>query len=155
AGRVDAARAIVQSVVTESSLNLGFYPYPQSELHPTRTAVTYTNLGGAPLELALSVGSQDGTGAPPPGASLAASHVTVPAGGQAQVDLVLDPSVAGAGSYSGVLSADGGSPGTQVRTAFGFGIESEHYDLTVQVRPRAGMQHAVRTVGVIGLESGS
>src|SRR5262249_39972913 len=38
---------------------------------------------------------------------------------------------------------------------FGFGIESEHYDLTVQVRPRAGMQHAVRTVGVIGLESGS
>ena len=44
-GRVDAALAIADTIVTDPSLQLGFYPYPQSALVPTRTPLTYTNVG--------------------------------------------------------------------------------------------------------------
>ena len=35
-GRVDAALAIADSIVTDPSLQLGFYPYPQSQLAVTQ-----------------------------------------------------------------------------------------------------------------------
>ena len=44
--------------------------------------------------------------------------------------MLLDPSLPGTGSFSGVVIASGPT-GTVARTAFGFGLESEHHDLTV------------------------
>ena len=68
------------------------------------------------------------------------------------MDVVVDPAAAGAGDHSGVITASAtGSAG--VRTAFGLSLESEHYDLTVQVKPRAGTQSATHTVAMVGLDT--
>jgi subtilisin family serine protease len=153
-GRVDAARAVADTLLAPASLNLGYYPWPQGSLEPTLTPLTYTNGGPTPVELSLSVDAEDPAGDPPSGVSLSASHLTVAAHGEATVDVRLDPRVPGVGTFSGVISAE--TPGgAEVRTAFGFGEESEHHDLTVEIRPRAGTQHASHLVGLLGLESGS
>ena len=47
-GRVDAVRAIQATVFANGPLNLGSYPYPQSTSPPTKTPLTYTNLGASP-----------------------------------------------------------------------------------------------------------
>ena len=85
-GRVDAERAVAATVLASASLNLGYYAWPQSDLPTTRTPLTYTNTGGAPATLALSLASQDGAAAAPAGVSLSASTLTVPAGGEASVE---------------------------------------------------------------------
>jgi subtilisin family serine protease len=152
-GRVDAALAIADTVVTDPSLQLGFYPYPQSALAPTRKPLTYTNLGSKPVTLALAVGAEDPAAGAPAGVSLSAQSLTVPAGGQAHVDVVVDPAAAGAGDHSGVITATAAGTPT-VRTAFGLSLESEHYDLTVQVKPRPGTQSANHTVALVRLDTG-
>ena len=38
------------------------------------------------------------------------------------------------------------------RTAFGFGLESEHHDLTVQLKPRSGTQDGTHVIGLAGLD---
>ena len=138
-GRVDAERAVAATVLASASLNLGYYTWPQTDLPTTRTKLTYTNTGGAAATLALSLASQDGAAAAPAGVSLSASTLTIPAGGEASIDVLLDPSLPGTGSFSGVVIASGPT-GTVARTAFGFGLESEHHDLTVQLKPRSGTQ---------------
>ncbi len=150
-GRVDAANAIASTIVSSPSLNLGNYPFPQTDLKPTTTPLTYTNLGDAPVTLDLSVAVQDPAGDAPAGVTLSTDQLTVPAGGQATVDVVLDPSAAILGDSSGVVLADAGS-GPTVRTAFGFTLESEHYNLTVEIDPRAGTQSATHTVALVGLD---
>jgi subtilisin family serine protease len=52
-GRVDALRAIHQTMWATSSLNLGNYPFPQATLSQTETPLTYVNSGAAPVTLAL------------------------------------------------------------------------------------------------------
>ena len=133
------------------SLNLGYYTWPQSDLPTTRTKLTYTNTGGATATLALSLASQDGAAAAPAGVSLSASTLTIPAGGEASIDVLLDPSLPGTGSFSGVVIASDPT-GTVARTAFGFGLESEHHDLTVQLKPRSGTQDGTHVIGLAGLD---
>ena len=149
-GRVDAARAVAATVVASASLNLGYYTWPQTDLPTTRTKLTYTNTGGTAATLALSLASQDGAAAPT-GVSLSASTVTIPAGAEASIDVLLDPSLPGTGSFSGVVIASGPT-GTVARTAFGFGLESEHHDLTVQLKPRSGTQDGTHVIGLAGLD---
>ena len=150
-GRVDAARAVAATVLASASLNLGYYTWPQTDLPTTRTKLTYTNTGGAAATLALSLASQDGVAAAPVGVSLSASTLTIPAGGEASIDVLLDPSLPGTGSFSGVVIASDPT-GTVARTAFGFGLESEHHDLTVQLKPRSGTQDGTHVIGLAGLD---
>ncbi|HUL80482.1 MAG TPA: S8 family peptidase, partial [Vicinamibacteria bacterium] len=150
-GRVDALRAIHQTVISDDSLDLGYYPYPQSALSPTHTALGYTNLGSAPVTLHLAVASEDGS-AGLSGISVSPSELTIPAGGQASADVTVDPAQVGTGSVSGVIDAQADG-GVDVRTAFGLVLESEHYNLTVQVDPRRGTQHATHTIGLLGLDT--
>ncbi len=152
-GRVDAARAVAATVLGSPSLNLGYYAWPQTDLPTTRTPLTYTNIGGAPATLALSLASQDGVAAAPTGVSLSASTLTIPAGGEASIDVLLDPSLPGTGSFSGVVIASD-LTGTVARTSFGFGLESEHHNLTVQLKPRSGTQHATHVIGLAGIDVG-
>ena len=153
-GRVDALRAIQATVVANGPLNLGSYPYPQSNAAPTKTPLTYTNLGANPVTLNLSIAAEDPAAAAPAGVTLSASQVTVAAGGTATVDVDVDPAAAGVGNDSGVVVADG--PGSlQVRTAFALSLESEHYNLSVEVDPRAGTQSADHSVALVGLNSGA
>ncbi len=151
-GRVDAANAITQTVVSSPSLDLGFFPFPQGDLSPKQTPLTYTNLGSATVTLKLSVAAQDPTASAPAGVTLSASELTVPAGTDVRVDVVLDPKVASTGDSSGVIVAES-DDGTSVRTAFGFVLESEHYDLTVEIDPRDGTQSASHTLALIGLDT--
>ena len=150
-GRVDAERAVAATVLASASLNLGYYAWPQTDLPTTRTPLTYTNTGGAPAALVLSLASQDGAAPAPAGVSLSASTLTIPAGGQASVDVLLDPSLPGTGSFSGVVIASGPS-GPVARTAFGFGLESEHHNVTVELKPRSGTQHGTHVIGLAGLD---
>lgn len=154
-GRIDAARAIVATVVAPTSVNLGFFPWPHAEADPSATTLTYRNLDDEPITLDLSLAAQDGDGPAPDGVALSDDSITVPADGTATVDLLLDPSVAGTGSFSGVVTAqeDGGSQ--RLRTAFGFALESEHYDLTVRVVPRPDTQRTAHDIAVQGAVDGS
>ena len=85
--------------------------------------------------------------------TLSASRLTVPAGGTASVKVLFDPRVPGVGTYSGEVSADPGAGQVPVRTALGFELESEHYNLNVDVTPRAGAQSASHTIGLVGLDT--
>ena len=38
------------------------------------------------------------------------------------------------------------------RTAFGFGLESEHHNVTVELKPRSGTQHGTHVIGLAGLD---
>ena len=152
-GLVDAARAIGRTVVAEGALDLGFFAFPQSALPSTRTPLAYRNLGSSPVTLELTVAAQDGAAAPPLGVTLSASQVTVPAGGRAQVDVILDPGEAALGAHSGVIVAR--AAGMEIRTALGFELETERYDLTVEVDPRSGTQRASHTVGLIDQVTGA
>ena len=141
-GRVDAERAIAQTVVSSGSLDLGWFPYPQTSLSTSHKPLTYTNLGSAPVTLTLAVAGADG-GEPPAGVTRLAVDADRPGkrhrGRSTSRSTRTGP---GVGTFSGVITADAGG-GQQVRTAFGFGLESEHYDVTVDVVPRTGTQRAV------------
>ena len=41
-----------------------------------------------------------------------------------------------------------------MRTAFGFELESEHYNLTVAIEPRPGTQHSSHVIALIDLAAG-
>ena len=153
AGRVDALQAVRAHVLADASLSLGWYAYPQSALQPTQTPLAYRNVGTEPVTLTLSLAAEDG-GPAPAGVSLSTESLTIPAGGTASVDLTVDPRTLAPGDYSGVVRADAGD-GTAVRSAFAFGLESEHYDLTVEVDPRARAQTGSHTIGLIGLDNGA
>ena len=53
--------------------------------------------------------------------------------------------------FSGVVIASNPT-GTVARTAFGFGLESEHHDLTVQLKPRSGTQSGTHVIGLASLD---
>jgi subtilisin family serine protease len=148
AGRVDALRAIGQSVLADPTLDLGFFAWPHTHLAPSTRILHYTNLAAAPVTLDIAVSSQDGVAAPPPGVSVSTSQVTVPARGQASVDVTVDPTVAVPGAYSGVVTATPVGGGQSVRTAVGYVLEAERYNVTVVVQPRTGTQTASHVIGL-------
>src|SRR5262249_4013462 len=63
-----------------------------------------------------------------------------------------DPTVAAPGSYAGVVTATPAGAGQTVRTAVGYGLEDERYDVTVAVTPRKGTQSASHVVALSGLD---
>ena len=148
-GRVDAARAVAETVLTDPTLDLGYLTWPHATLAPRSKDLTYTNLGDAPVTLALTVGTEDGSSTVP-GVTLGEDHLTIPAGGQASVPVTLDPTVEPEGAFSGVVTAtvEGGS-GKTVRTFVAYYLEPERYDLTVQITPRSGTQEAAHQVSLL------
>jgi subtilisin family serine protease len=134
-GRLDAARAALQSVYASGSLGFGQIRWPHTQPPITKT-VTLHNHGDSPasLALALSVAGADGTPAPAGMFTASATQVTVPAFGTAEMSVTLDPSRGGAGLYGGLLTASAGA--TAVRMAVGTFKEPESYDLTLQVVSR-------------------
>lgn len=134
AGRVDVARAIVQTVTTEpTALAFGRTIWPHADDEPVARTVTYRNPGPAPLtlELALRVTGPERAAAPVGMFRLGAERITAPAGGTASVTIVADTSVASADGYwSGQLVATAGD--VVVNTPVGVHKEVESYDLTVR-----------------------
>ncbi|MER6081363.1 S8 family serine peptidase [Streptomyces sp. NPDC001833] len=157
AGRVDAARAVAQTVITdEPSLDFGLQKWPHTDDQPVAKTLTYRNTGTTPVTLSLSAGATgpDGKAAPAGMFTLSASTVTVPANGTAQVTVTADTRVGTVdGGFSGIVTATPAT-GESVRTAFGTIREKESYDLTLKFTGRDGKPATPGLALVGGLDNG-
>ncbi|MEU4693680.1 S8 family serine peptidase [Actinoplanes sp. NPDC023714] len=145
AGRVDVSRQITQTVtVDEGSASFGIQAWPHDDDQPITRTVTYRNVGSAPVTLALNV-----SGAP---FSVAASSLTVPAGGTASttVTATTDESTP-EGELGGYLTAVAAS-GVRVSTALGVVNEVESYNLTINVIGRDGQPNEEALTALLGLD---
>jgi subtilisin family serine protease len=101
-GRVDVAAALAGPVVASSgSVNFGLVVTPEGE-SVTRT-VTYRNPGAAPAVLDLAVGGAF---------TVVPAELSLPAGGEAQVTVTLDPAKATTGPQRAELVATSPAGGT-------------------------------------------
>ncbi|MGQ4365799.1 S8 family peptidase [Streptomyces sp. SAS_272] len=156
-GRVDVAKAIQQTVFTEGpvSLSFGKQAWPHTDDTPVTRKIVYRNTGATDVTLDLSVTSTGPSGAAASVGffALSADHVTVPAGGTAEVELSADTRIGTQdGLYSAYVTATGG--GQSVRTAAGAEREIESYDLTLKHIGRNGQptqQYITTLTGVSGL----
>ncbi|WP_089916470.1 S8 family serine peptidase [Lentzea albida] len=140
-GLLDVERAVTQQVrASVGSLSFGLLQWPHTRTF-TKT-ITYTNAGAEPVSLALQHDL---------GADFAVpSSVTVPAGGSASVDVVLDPAK-GIGEFFGHLKAS--APGVSVVTAVGAYVEEEHHTLNLSMIGRDGKPVASEFVVVVDLST--
>ena len=147
-GRVDALDAVHQDVLAPASLALGSFAWPYADLAPTRTELTYTNTAAAPVTLSLAITGEDGAAEPSGSMTLPTTQLTVAGHGTAGVPVVLDPTVAGVGAYSAVVTATPSDGGGTVRTAVAYQLEPERYDVKVTIKPRKGSQSASHQLGL-------
>jgi subtilisin family serine protease len=144
-GRLDVTRALEQTVTTEANaLNFGLIEYPHDVAEPVVRELTYHNAGDSEvtLELTATGTAPDGSAAPEGMFTLAAEQLTVPAGGQATVEVTADPR-AGAGTTGGygvfVTGTEAGTDaGQTVRSAGGVDLEPQKFDVTFDVSDRNG-----------------
>jgi subtilisin family serine protease len=144
AGIVNVARALGQQVtVTPASLSVGALEWPHTEAPASRT-MTYHNRGATPLTLDLAL---DGN-APDGLLALSATTLTVPAGGDATVDVVVDEKASDAyGFYSGRLVATGA--GVTLQTPFSVYLEAPAASLRVSAVGKDGRPPATVMITLI------
>lgn len=118
AGFLNVARALNQKItVSPASLSVGALEWPHTEAPSTRT-MTYHNRGDQPvtLDLAMDGNAPDGL------LTLSAKTVTVPAAGDASVQVTVDEKASTAyGFYGGRLVATGGD--VKLQTPFSVYLE--------------------------------
>ena len=133
AGRIDVAKAILQSVIAEpGSVSFGTALWPHHDDTPVTKTLTYRNLGDEPVTLQLAVTLMGPGGEPAPAAALklSATTVTVPTAGAASVQATSNTNHSGPdGGYSGRITATGSD--TTVESVIGVTKEKESYDLTL------------------------
>jgi subtilisin family serine protease len=125
AGRVDVAREITQTVTAdEGALGFGLQIWPHADDQPVTKTVTYRNTGTAAVDLTLAL---TGSAA----FSVAATSLTVPAGGTASTTVTANTSLSSLsdGLLDGYLTAT--SANGRVVTPLGVNREVESYDVTV------------------------
>ncbi|WP_434446025.1 S8 family serine peptidase [Lentzea sp. E54] len=125
-GLLDVGRAVSQQVRADvGSLSFGLLEWPHTKTF-TKT-ITYSNAGTAPVTLALQHDL---------GADFAVpASVTVPAGGTAAVDVVLDPRK-GIGTFFGHIKAS--ADGIALTTAAGAYVQEERRTLSLSMIGRDG-----------------
>ncbi|MER5631480.1 S8 family peptidase [Streptomyces nitrosporeus] len=142
AGRLALDEALDRTVVSEpGSVGLGTQQWPHTDDTPVTKSVTYRNSGTSDVTLDLSLEAPtggDGEPAPAGFFTLGAQRVTVPAGGEAAVELTADTRLGGTvdGSYSATVVATG--DGRTVRTPAAVTREAESYDVTFETVGRDG-----------------
>lgn len=159
-GRIQVDQAIKQTVVAEPvSVSFGTQSWPHTDDKPDTKQVTYRNLGTKDVTLKLSSTATNpkGQAAPAGFFKLGATTVTVPAGGKASVDLIVNTKLGGTldGAYSAYVTATGG--GQTVRTAAAVQREVESYDVTLKVLGRDGQptkNYSSDLSGISGLGNG-
>lgn len=138
AGRVDVAAVTTSPLHATGSVSFGFYDWPHEDDQPDHRTLTYTNLSEIDIALDLElvvVGEPVADSA----VVLSDSTLTVPAGGQAEVDLSLTPDLIDAGTTAqGYVIATVADGDHSVRTGWGVQKESERYDLTLRAFDRDG-----------------
>ncbi|MFF1720423.1 S8 family peptidase [Streptomyces sviceus] len=140
-GRIAVDKAITQSVIADPvSVSFGTQLWPHTDDKPVTKQVTYRNLGTKDVTLKLSSTATNpkGQAAPAGFFKLGATTVTVPAGGKASVDVIVNTKLGGTldGAYSAYVTATGG--GQTVRTAAAVQREVESYDVTLKFIGRDG-----------------
>lgn len=140
AGRVDIARAIEQSVISDPpSVSFGRALWPHDDDPVLDRTITYRNLESTEVTLTLTLAATGPDGGPAPDGMfrVSATSVTVPAGGEAEVTLTADTRVGSVdGLAGGRLVATAGD--VVVQTPFAVDREEESYELTVVSTGRSG-----------------
>jgi subtilisin family serine protease len=130
AGQVDVAAAVGQTV-TASPATIGFGELAPGAGDQTAT-LTYRNAGTSDVTLDLRARLADAAGQPAPDGTLEVPwSVTVPAGGTAQVPVVLHPGKTGIGPRQGLVTA--AADGVAVHTPVGFTNGAVSHTVHVQV----------------------
>ncbi|QGN48638.1 S8 family serine peptidase [Micromonospora sp. WMMC415] len=136
AGRLDVAAAVDATVFATVSAYSGFQYWPHEPGKIDTKQVTYTNVGDAPVELALAV---DVAGAPAGLFTLSADRVTVPANGTATVTLTAQMDrLAADQEFSGMITATDAAGVVRARTLIGAGKEGQRQNLTIVAKDRSG-----------------
>jgi subtilisin family serine protease len=136
-GRLDAAAATSTTVFATGSAFFGYPAYPTAPTGPVHREITYTNVGAAPVTLALSSSLDEIT--------LSTGQLTVPAHGSAAVTATTTfGKVPGDRTLSGFVTAVAGAVG--LRTSVAVGKEGVRHHLTLRTRDRAGKPLAGRLV---------
>ncbi len=140
AGRVDVARAITQSLISEpASISFGRTFWPHDDDEPVIRELSWRNTGSEPLTVDLTVEATGPGGAPAPAGMFALStrRVVVPAGGTASATVTADTSVdAPDGHYTGRIVARAGD--AVASTPLAVHKEVESYTLTLRHLDRSG-----------------
>ncbi|GIJ37952.1 serine protease [Micromonospora andamanensis] len=154
AGRVDVARAITQSVVSEpASVSFGRTLWPHADDEPIQREVTWRNTGTAPLTLDLSIEATGPDGEPAPAGvfTLGTEQVQVPAGGTASATVTVDTSVdTPDGHYTGRVVARAGD--LVAITPVAVHKEVESYTLTLRHLSREGAVPDEYATFLLGLD---
>ncbi|HLU46074.1 MAG TPA: S8 family serine peptidase [Natronosporangium sp.] len=135
-GLMDLGRAVDPSVFAGGSVNFGRLTYPHS---PVTDQVRFINVTDEPITLSLTTEFTAGDGSPAPAGlfTVGADEVTVPAQGEATVDITVDGRVLEAGGiygkYNGFVQAfdDEGTLRTRARVAVF--LEPERFPVEVNV----------------------
>ncbi len=128
AGRIDVARASDETVQPSTGkLELGYFRWPHDNPAPVTKPITYTNTGTSPVTLRLAVTDK---------LTIDQTSLTIPAQGEATVNVRLDPAGLPNGTYEGALTATHGD--RQLRTPVAWYVEPELYDLTINAVDRHG-----------------
>ncbi|MFJ5776057.1 S8 family peptidase [Streptomyces sp. NPDC093094] len=159
-GRIQIDKALKQTVIADPvSVSFGTQKWPHTDDTPVTKPLTYRNLGDTDVTLALkAVGTNPAGAAAPAGFfKLGATTVTVPAHGEASVDVTVDTRLGGTadGAYSAYVTATGG--GQSVRTAAAVNREVESYDVTVKHIAKDGTptgSYSTVLFGYAGLAAG-
>jgi subtilisin family serine protease len=159
-GRIAVDKAIKQSVIADPvSVSFGVQQWPHTDDTPVTKQLTYRNLGtkDVTLKLTSTATNPKGQAAPAGFFKLAATTVTVPAGGKASVDFTVNTKLGGTldGAYSAYVTATG--DGQTVRTAAAVQREVESYSVTLKAIGRDGQptkNYAASLAGVSGLGKG-
>jgi subtilisin family serine protease len=147
AGRVDIGRGVRQPVTTSPvSLSYGLAKWPHSDDQPVTKTVTYHNFGTAPLTLSLALH----TNAPAGFFAVSANQVTVPAGGDASVDVTADTRGGATGLFGGQLTATAGE--VVVQTPLAVDSEVESYDLRLSHLDRTGAAPPLYDTALVRLD---
>ncbi|GAB3882442.1 hypothetical protein GCM10029964_040200 [Kibdelosporangium lantanae] len=125
-GRLDLAHATTETVQASPATVNGYLSWGGDG--SLRRTVTYRSATAVTLTLKLDV----------PGATLSASTVTVPAGGQADVTVTMTRGTT-PGQYGGVLTASTPDGVSHVRTPVSAYVEPEMYDVVVNLLDRNGL----------------
>ncbi|SNY53536.1 S8 family serine peptidase [Paractinoplanes atraurantiacus] len=129
AGRVDVARAITQTVATETgSVDFGTVPFPHTNDKPLGRTVTFRNDGTTPVTLRLAVE----TTAPAGMFTADQPSLTVAAGATATAKLTADTTVETDQQWIGGRIVATAADGVRVEVPFGVHREGPAYTVTLR-----------------------
>ncbi|XVU22963.1 S8 family serine peptidase [Actinoplanes sp. CA-054009] len=150
AGRVDVARAITQTVATDTgSADFGTVLYPHTDDKPAARTVTFRNDGAAPVTLRLAVD----TTAPAGMFTVDQPALTVPAGATAAATLTADTRVETDQQWIGGRIVASAPEGVRVEVPFGVHREGPAYTVTLRHTGRDGAAPVTQFTGFTDLSN--